>query len=367
MTRMEHFKVGDDAKDRMKVPSTFWALIKSMRLTPSAVLRHSNLPLTMCTRECELTTAELFRIWRSVHQLGKDATLGWKSFKEVKSEQFHPALLAALNARNYRESLHRLGRYKQLCGAQEFRFTELGNEFRVEVSWPFAQGTQPPALLLDANFALVMELGRRGTLRRLSAKRLELARARDRKDGLEEYFGCSVDYECRHDLLVLDTADVELPFIEHNEELLGMLVPQLEGQLQHGASMPRVHDQVRWVLRRLLSGNRPDVAMVAKELGMSERTLQRRITEEGTTFRQLLNETRHELAKEYLANDSVGIPEAAFLLGYEDVNSFYRAFRSWAGTTPAEWRGGKLSNGDHASPADQVAIRTTGKTQQRCQ
>jgi aryl-alcohol dehydrogenase-like predicted oxidoreductase len=78
--------------------------------------------------------------------------------------------------------------------------------------------------------------------------------------------------------------------------------------------------------------------MVAKELGISERTLQRRITDEGTSFRQLLNETRHELVRQYLGNASVEITEAAFLVGYEDPNSFYRAFRSWEGKTPAEWR-----------------------------
>ena len=78
--------------------------------------------------------------------------------------------------------------------------------------------------------------------------------------------------------------------------------------------------------------------MVAKELGMGERTLQRRITDEGTTFRQLLSETRHELVRQYHGDPAVEITEAAFLVGYEDPNSFYRAFRSWEGTTPAEWR-----------------------------
>ena len=84
--------------------------------------------------------------------------------------------------------------------------------------------------------------------------------------------------------------------------------------------------------------------MVAKELGMSHRTLQRRITDEGSTFRQLLNETRHELVRQYLVNPAVEITEAAFLVGYEDPNSFYRAFRSWEGTTPAEWRAAHQSH-----------------------
>jgi AraC-like DNA-binding protein len=337
-TKTAHFKVSDSAKDRMKVPGTFWALIRSMGLTPAAVLRHSDLPLTMYTRECELTTAQLFSIWRSVRELGKDPTLGWKGFRDVKSEQFHPTLLAALNARTYRESLERLARYKQLCGAQEFRFSEDDAEFLIEVSWPFAAGEQAPALLLDANFALVVELGRRGTATTLTPKRIELARPEDPEDGLRDYFGCPIEYAARRDVLILRTKTLALPFFAHNEELLRMLAPQLEGQLKAVRSKQTTHERVKWVLKRLLAGNRPDIGVVARELGMSGRTLQRRISEEGTRFRLLLNETRQELVREYLADDSVEIAEAAFLLGYEDANSFYRAFRSWTGTTPAEWR-----------------------------
>ncbi|MNN84624.1 HTH-type transcriptional regulator VirS [compost metagenome] len=71
---------------------------------------------------------------------------------------------------------------------------------------------------------------------------------------------------------------------------------------------------------------------------MSDRTLQRRLTEESTSFKQLLTQARHELALEYLANPAFDIKEVAFLIGYEDQNSFYRAFRSWEGETPARWR-----------------------------
>jgi AraC-like DNA-binding protein len=71
---------------------------------------------------------------------------------------------------------------------------------------------------------------------------------------------------------------------------------------------------------------------------MGPRTLQRRITDEGATFRQLLLEARKELAHQYLAQPSIEINEAAFLLGYDDPNSFYRAFKIWEGTTPAQWR-----------------------------
>ncbi|MES2569973.1 MAG: AraC family transcriptional regulator ligand-binding domain-containing protein [Verrucomicrobiota bacterium] len=332
------FKMSGIAQDRMKLPGTFWVRLKTMGLTPAAVLRHSNVPPTVYGGEGLVTTSQLFALWRTIRELGKDPTLGWKGMSRMGSDQFHPALLAALNARTYRESLERLARYKQLCGSQEFQFTHDGEEFAVEVFWPFARDEQPPALFLDAVFSLVLELGRRGTETKLTPKRIELKRPRYPDDGLSEYFGCPIKYRAERDAVVLRAPDLALPFIAHNEELLQMLAPQLENQLKAGQTRQSVGEQVKWVLRRLLSGSRPDVLMVAKELGMSDRTLQRRITDEGTTFRQLLSDTRRELVREYLADDSNDIAEVAFLVGYDNANSFYRAFRSWERTTPAQWR-----------------------------
>ena len=71
---------------------------------------------------------------------------------------------------------------------------------------------------------------------------------------------------------------------------------------------------------------------------MSCRTLQRRITGEGSSFRQLLSDARRELTRLYLLHPSLGLSETASLLDYEDPNSFLRAFRVWEGVTPTEWR-----------------------------
>jgi AraC-like DNA-binding protein len=334
-----HFRVSSNVRDRIKLPRVFWAGLKAIGLTPAAVLRRSNLPSTVYSGESLISTAQHFAIWRAIRELSNDPTMGWKFMSLVETDQYHPTLLAALHARTYRESIERLARYKQLCSAQEFRLTPKGDEVLVEVSWPFAGEESAPALMIDAVFALVTELGRRGTKTRLNPKRIELTRAAERENRFEEYFGCRVKYRATRDALILRAADLALPFVTHNDELLQMLAPQFEHELKEGRRKQSILEQVRWVLKRMLAGSRPDLLfMVAKELGMSERTLQRRITEEGATFRQLLNETRHELVRQYLGNASVEITEAAFLLGYEDPNSFYRAFRSWEGTTPAEWR-----------------------------
>ncbi len=97
-----------------------------------------------------------------------------------------------------------------------------------------------------------------------------------------------------------------------------------------------------------LAGGRPDIHTIASELVVSDRTLQRRLTEEETSFKHLLGKVRHEQAREYLADPSLDIKEVAFLVGYEDQNSFFRAFHIWEGATPLKWRrehlGTKLIN-----------------------
>jgi len=334
----DHFRVSSNTRDRIKLPGVFWAGLKSIGLTPGDVLRRSNLPPTVYSGESFVTTAQNFSIWRAIRELSNDPTLGWKFMSQVETGQYHPTLLAALHARTYRESIERLARYKQLCSAEEFRITTKGDEVRVEVSWPFAGNEPAPAFLIDAVFALMTELGRRGTRTKLNPRRIELARPPELENGIEEYFGCPVKYRATRDAFILRAADLERPFATHNDELLQMLVPQFEQKLKEGRTKQGILEQVKWVLKRLLSGSQSDMLMVARELGMGERTLQRRITGEGTTFRQLLNETRHELARQYLGDASVEITEAAFLVGYEDPNSFYRAFRSWEGKTPAQWR-----------------------------
>jgi AraC-like DNA-binding protein len=104
---------------------------------------------------------------------------------------------------------------------------------------------------------------------------------------------------------------------------------------QRSRSIP---EMVKWILKRSLTGRSLDIRAVASELSMSDRTLQRRLTDEGTTFKRLLTQARHEQAREYLADPKLDIKEVAFLIGYEDQNSFYRAFRLWEGDTPSKWR-----------------------------
>jgi AraC-like DNA-binding protein len=137
---------------------------------------------------------------------------------------------------------------------------------------------------------------------------------------------------------VLNAADLDLPFPDHNPELLSILTPAMATALRNLEEQASIGEQVKVALKRVMASGRPDVTLVARELRVSERALQRGITAKGTTFRTSLSEARQELCKPLLADLSIKIDEIAFILGYEDVDSFYRAFREWKKMTPGRWR-----------------------------
>jgi len=181
-------------------------------------------------------------------------------------------------------------------------------------------------------------VGRRGTDGEITPLRLELTRTVKHRGLLEKHFGCRVRFNSDRDALVFRSSDLDRPFVTQNEELLTIIGTHLDSELEAGNAGVNVGQQVKDTLKRSLAGNRPTLQDVAQELGMSTRTLQRRLTDAGLTFQQLLEQTRRELARHYLKQRAVELPEVAFLLGFEDANSFFRAFQGWERTSPTEWR-----------------------------
>jgi AraC-like DNA-binding protein len=120
--------------------------------------------------------------------------------------------------------------------------------------------------------------------------------------------------------------------------------PELRRRLSQLDETASTVERVSAVLLELLPGNEATIEKTAERLGTSKRTLQRRLEDEGETFRTLVNTCRENLARHYLLNTSLPGYEIAFLLGFEDPNSFYRAFMTWTGQTPETLREARRFN-----------------------
>jgi AraC-like DNA-binding protein len=147
-------------------------------------------------------------------------------------------------------------------------------------------------MLVDGTFAHILALARQGTGKSLTPLRVELARRRSNETILKRHFGCEVSFDAAVDILVLDEAALARPFLTRNADLYEVLLPELEAVLRERLGSSTLADDVRSVLRHSMSGERPSVEKVAEAMRLSPRTLQRRLTEQETSYQKLLDDMR---------------------------------------------------------------------------
>jgi len=314
-------------------------------------LRQADLPMGLFNQEKILvTTKEFFALYRGISETSRDPAIGLKLGTEDRVERYDPIAIAALYARSFRDALQRMARCKQLTCPEKIRLVERGEEWAVHFTWLLAH-EEEPALLVDVCFAWVVAIARRGTGQPVNPKRVEFQRVAAGRERYEAHFRCPVKFRASENALVFSKADVERPFLTHNADLFAMVAPQLEAELTQQLAQKTTREHVKGILKRLLAGQRPGITDVARDLHLSSRTLQRRLTEEGATFQKLMEEARRELARHYLLYSSLELNETAYLLGYEDASSFFRAFNHWEGTSPTQWRAIHKSSQQEAASA----------------
>src|SRR5438874_3277909 len=324
--------------NRFRVSSTLPRRLEELGLRQEAVLRQAGLPIGLFNQDkIQVSTEEFFALYRGIADASNDPAFGLKLGIEERVEHYDPTKIIALSARSLWDAVERLSRYKQLTCPEEIRLVDRGNECAVQFVWLLAHEKEPP-LLVDVCFAWIVGIGHRGTGRPLNPKRVELQRPPAHKEMYETHFRCPVKFKSKQNALIFSRADMELPFVTYNADLLAAVAPQLEAELREHLAQKTFSEQAKGILKQLLAGQRTGIQDLAREIHVSTRTLQRRLTEQDLTFQRLLDEARRELARHYLLQSSRELNETAYLLGYEDANSFFRAFHHWEGTSPAQWR-----------------------------
>jgi AraC-like DNA-binding protein len=155
---------------------------------------------------------------------------------------------------------------------------------------------------------------------------------------LRTFFGCPVHLGCSDDALVFHRRVLDLPLPERAPELSDMLEGYAAATIHRMGAEATFVDRVREALcEGLLTGAGGEMS-VAQQLGVTKRTLRRRLAESGLSFRQIRQDLMRMRAEKMLRDDRVPIAEISYLLGYAEPSVFHRAFRSWTGLTPGEWR-----------------------------
>jgi AraC-like DNA-binding protein len=278
------------------------------------------------------------RLWQRAVELSGNQAIGLNMAKVVRPASFHVVGYALMSSRTLKEGFARMVRYQRIIGEGadlSFRPTSQGYELTLAI-----HGDRLPAARqsIEASLAYALAFCRWMTGKPIQPLQVLFQSAAPADlQPFEQVFQGPLKFNADHYGLLFDRADMDMPLPTANESL-AQLHDRFAGEYLARFSESRVTHQARQVLCRLLPQGEPKREVVAQTLHLSQRTLQRRLQEEGTSFQQLLDDTRRELAQQYLAQASLSLLEVAYLLGFADPSNFFRAFRRWFGVTPGEYR-----------------------------
>lgn len=157
-------------------------------------------------------------------------------------------------------------------------------------------------------------------------------------DRYERFFGCPVDFADSHSRVRFPTAFLDIPLPHSDPGLRELLDRQARALLLASPDADAFDRALQQAIVSLLPDAAADLPRVAREMHLSPRTLQRRLGQRGISWQQLLDRTREQLARQYLADASLTLGDIALLLGFSEQSAFTRAFRRWTDSTPARTR-----------------------------
>jgi AraC-like DNA-binding protein len=178
------------------------------------------------------------------------------------------------------------------------------------------------------------------TGRHLSPLRVQLAHHRHGDwSELTTWFGCEIEFDAGVDQTTFPGAIKDLALVGSDPYLNNLLIASCEEALaQRATRSGNLRSDIENAIAPLLPHGKVSVAEISRRLGLSQRTLARRLAAEGLTFGKILDEMRADLAQRHVRDSGYSISQIAWLLGYQEASAFTHAFKRWTGRTPRAMR-----------------------------
>lgn len=322
------------SKRRYTLDKSVQVWLKDMGISPQDVLRHAQLPLDLLSRKNPTVDAdEFYRLWDAFGYIMRDnPTFPLMAAQALSAESFSPPIFACLCSENLNVAVNRIAYYKPLVGPLRLDIRQ-NNKHTMIAFGGLPENAPPSASMMAMELVFWVQIVRLATREHITPLAVYTTVDIPELQEYERYFGAHV-YKGDVNGMTFSAEDANKPFLTANDNMWNIFEPQLNKRMKDLEDDSTFRDRVRACLMEILASGKYSMADVASRLAMSPRTLQRRLKAEDTTFQQELDTLREELARNYLSKSDYTSGQIAFLLGYEDPNSFFRAFRSWTGQTP---------------------------------
>jgi AraC-like DNA-binding protein len=333
---------------KFAVPRALLLALHQEGVDAAAVLRAATLPPDAPERGRCLSWGELVALVAAAVRVVGDESFAVRVSAAIRPEAFGMVGLLAMSAATFGQALHGMARYKRLLADQQLTVEVTGG--RAVIGLPFLEHG-PPGLhhLVESECAFIVHFGRWATKRWIVPLAIHVRHGWSRgTEALAEVTGGSVLCERSRDEVILSAEVLDYALVSANPSVTAALTGPAEDLLAIEVGEETITARVQATLRQQRGGFLLVIEDVARLLGMSARSLQRRLREEGTSFQEVVDTTRKALAVEQMRKSRLQAEELAFILGFSHMNSFYRAFRRWTGMTPIEYRA--VGAGDTMAP-----------------
>ena len=313
------------------------AVMVDCGLQPASVLAEIGLPENLFDQPTtHITAREYFAIWSEMEARIDAPTFALNIATAPEIANSAPGAFVFLSSSDLGAALDRLSKFKRALAPVTFDLISSGDKYALRVFSSDANAPIPPTFAL-MEMVFLLNLARIATRRQLVPHSVSCVASEGQDASYQEFFGrCPQPRSFTE--MVFSARDWREPFLTRSSFFDDAFVAGIAGRLNNGAGLDSVSSRVRSKLLQKIAGGEHAAELIALSLGLSLRTMQRRLMMEGTSFNALLTEVRRELARVYLRDTQYTHGEISFLLGFDEPNSFYRAFRSWFDTTPDKFR-----------------------------
>lgn len=322
---------------RFTIQPSWQLLITDLGLNPAHVLRLAGLPADLFTRrELKISAGDYFRLWHGLEQAAGTDSLPIQIGQRLSVEAFDPPIFASLCSRHFNLAIQRLALFKRLVGPLSFDVELTAKETTITV---IAYGTTEPIpqSLGLAELVFLVQLARIGTRKHIIPRSVTTAYYPANHAAYHAYFGVALSHGPMTQLSI-SVIDAEQPFLTENTPMWDFFEAGLLQKLADLDQAAPMSTRVQSVLQEMLPAGQSSIEEAADRLAISKRTLQRQLAAEALSYQVVLNNTRKALAEVYLRRSTISLNEIAYLVGFQDSNSFIRAFRGWTGQTPGDYR-----------------------------
>ena len=317
------------------------AVLADLAIDTSAVLARAGLPRDLLARgSTKVSVDDYFGLWRAMEAEWGEASLPLELPQAVSPNAFCPTTFAALCAPDLNRAAQRARQYKPLTGPIRYVVTIDEASTVIGCDWSLA-GQAPPPSLAHANLIYWVALARLATRAHIAPTAYFGPPTGDNA-AFAAYLGMDPAESDQHEV-VFRADDATTPFLTASNTMWNYFEPGLRSHLPSFTEGATTTERVRALLIELLPAGSASLDGVGRELGVSSRTLQRRLQAEGMSYHNLLSEVRRDLAIHYLGRSDLSLAQIALLLGFEEPTSFQRAFSGWTGTTPNRFQSARAT------------------------